>query len=75
MILKRNKPNIWQMIVDFSSPQGSSVNDGISEAWPTLEYASVNHLAAIVWEMGKGVCFVKADIKEAYQAIPVHPQD
>ena len=75
MIPKRNKPKKWRMIVDLSSPEGYSVNDGISQAWSTLEYATVDHLATLVWKMGRGAHLVKSDVKEAYWAVPVHPQD
>ena len=32
-------------------------------------------LAELVLQMGPGASLVKADIKEAYQIIPVHPED
>ena len=30
LLLKINKPGKWRMVVDLSSSQGSSINDGIS---------------------------------------------
>ena len=75
MIPKRNKPNKWRLIVDLSSPKGASVNDGISPAWSSLDYATVDHLSAIILEQGRGTWMIKADIKEAYRMVPVHPQD
>ena len=35
----------------------------------------MDHLAAVVARLGRGSYLVKADVKEAYRAIPVHPQD
>ena len=32
VIPKKNKPNKWRLILDLSSPQGSSVNDGAASA-------------------------------------------
>jgi len=56
--------------VDLSLLSGSNVNDGIS-----LGYTSLDHLAAMILSVGCGSFLVKADIKEACQMIPVHPQD
>lgn len=75
IIPKKNKPNKWRLIVDLSSPKNYSVNDGIAEEWSTLSYTSVDHLASLVLNEGKGSFLVKADISEAYRIIPVHPQD
>ena len=64
-----------QLIVDLSSPKGSSVNDSIDKAWSFLEYVSIDHLATIVRKLGQGALLIKADVKEAYRMVPVHPQD
>jgi len=40
-----------------------------------LAYASVDHLAGLVMSAGRGSFLVKADIKEAYRIVPVHPED
>ena len=42
VIPKKNKPNEWRLILDLSSPQGSSVNDGISKELCSLSYVSVD---------------------------------
>ena len=75
MIPKKNKPGKWRLIVDLSSPKGHSVNDGINSEYCSLEYATVDMLADLVLQMGQGALLVRADIKEAYQNIPVHPED
>ena len=41
LIPKKNKPGKWRMIVDLSSPQGSSNNDGISSDVASLQYTSI----------------------------------
>ena len=63
------------MIVDLSSPAGFSVNDGISQELSSMKYTSLDHLAYLVNSVGRGALLVKADIKEAYRMIPIHPQD
>ena len=75
VIPKKNRPGKWRLIVDLSSPRGFSINDGISSDLSTLSYTSVDHLASLVLSHGKGALLVKADIKEAYRMIPIHPDD
>ena len=75
LIPKKNKPGKWRMIMDLSTPQGMSINDGIDSELSSLSYSSVDQLAALVVSEGKGSWLVKADIKEAYRMVPVHPED
>ena len=75
MIPKKNKLGKWRLIVDLSSPKGHSVNDGINLEYCSLEYTTVDMLAELVLQVGQGALLVKADIKEAYRNIPVHPED
>ena len=75
IIPKKNKPGKWRMIVDLSSPQGASINDGISSEVASLQYTSIDHLAALVVAEGRGSYLVKADIQEAYRMVPVHSED
>lgn len=75
LIPKKNRPNKWRLIVDLSAPMGASVNDGIDPSCSSLSYTTVDHLATIVANTGQGAYLVKADVKEAYRMVPVHPQD
>ena len=75
IIPKKNKPGKWRLIVDLSSPDGASVNDGISSEWSSISYPSVDHLSKLVLSEGRGSYLVKADIKEAYRMVPIHPDD
>jgi len=62
--------------VDLSSPEGFSVNDGISPDLASINYyTSLDHLATLVLSLGKDSFQVKVDIQEAYCMVPVHPQD
>ena len=74
VIPKKNKPGMWRLIVDLLSPEGLSVNDGVDIDRSSLSYASVDHLSALVVSSGRGCFLVKADIKEAYRMVPVHPR-
>ena len=74
-IPKKHRPGKWRLIVDLSSPSNASVNDGISSEWSSLKYPTVDHLSTLILQEGKGAFLVKADLKEAYRMIPVHPHD
>ena len=74
-IPKKNKPGKWRLIVDLSSPKGFSINDGISPELSSVSYVSLDHLASLVTSVGRGAFLVKADIKEAYRMVPIHPND
>jgi len=67
---KNNKLGKWRMIVDLSPPEHSSINEVIRTELSSLQYTSIDDLAAPV---GKSPFLVKADVKEAYRMIPVHP--
>jgi len=75
LIPKKSKPGKLCLIVDLSSPMDASVNDGISPDLASSLYASIDHFAALIVMEGKGSFLVKADIKEAYRMVPVHPED
>ena len=75
VIPKRHQLNKWRLIVDLSSPQGQSVNDGISRELCTFSYVSVAEIASAVLSLGRGALLAKSDVKHAYRQIPVHPED
>ena len=74
VIPKKNKPGKWRLIVDLTSPLSHSINDGISPERSSLSYTSVDHLTSMILLEGQGSFMVKADIKEAYRMVPIHPQ-
>ena len=61
--------------MNLSAPPDLSVNSGICPETASLSYTSVDHLASMILSEGQGAFMVKADIKEAYWMIPVHPED
>ena len=40
-----------------------------------VSYVSIAHLSSLVISTGRGAFLVKADIKEAYRMLPIHPED
>ena len=65
----------WRLITNLSFPVGSSVNDGISSQHCSLEYVTVDKVAALAMSLGEGSLLAKIDIKSAYRLIPTHPTD
>ena len=74
VIPKRNSSS-WQLILDLSSPEGWSVNDGIDSDLCSLSYVSIEDAARAIVESGPGSKLAKIDIKNAYRIVPVHPED
>ena len=74
-VIPKSEPGKWRLILDLSSPQGQSVNDGISKELCSLSYMSVDDVAEKVVKTGRGALMAKFDLKSAYRHIPVHPDD
>ena len=74
VIPKRNSSS-WRLILDLSSPEGWSVNDGIDPDLCSLSYVSIEDAARAIVESGPGSKLAKIDIKNAYRIVPVHPED
>ena len=74
-VIPKSTPGKWRIIVDLSSPQGGSVNDGISRGMCSLSYLRVDDVAAKVVGMGTGALMAKFDLRSAYRNVPVHPDD
>lgn len=72
---KRNQPNKWRLIVDLSSPDRFSVNDGIDPSKFTLQYVQLDQILKMVGKLGKGALMAKFDVQSAYRNVPVHPSD
>ena len=74
-IPKKGKPDKWRLIMDLSSPDGFSVNDGISKEDCSFHYASVDLAVERIIQLGSGALMGKMDIQRAYRNIPVAPSD
>ena len=74
-VIPKSEQGKWRLILDLSSSQGQSVNDGISKELCSLSYISVDNVVAKVMGVGRGALMAKFDLKSAYRYIPVHPDD
>ena len=72
---RRYSEGKWRLIVDLSSPDRMSVNDGIDPALCSLKYTRVEQVAEKVFKLGPGAQLAKIDVKSAYRIVPVHPDD
>ena len=66
------------IIVDFSWPVATSVNDGNSSSRYlghniSLTYPTVNNIASLIWSTGAGCLIYKHDLRRAYRQFPVDP--
>lgn len=41
----------------------------------SLKYPTIDHLAMLVQQVSRSTYLVKADVKEAFRNIPIHPND
>ena len=56
-------------------PQGLSLNDGISSEFTSVSYATLEDAIHTIGTVGRGCFMAKTDIKNAFQIIPIQPQD
>ena len=66
-------------VINFSAPEGKSVNDGIekkevTDYWHT-SMATAAQFGFILIQAGRGAKFSKADMANAYKLIPVRKED
>ena len=72
-VIPKSTPGKWRLIVNLSSPEGGSVNNGIRETWCSMTYITVANAAQGITAYGKGALMIKVDIHNAYRVIPIHP--
>ena len=75
VIPKKRRVRKWHLIVDLSSPEGSSMNEGIDPLSCSMSYVSVQDAMMEISLLGKGALMAKFDVKDAYRIVPVHPVD
>ena len=75
VIPKKSKPGKWRLIIDLSSPEGHSVNDGIEKALCSISYVKIDQVEKAVLSLPPGALMAKIDVKHAYRNVPVHPDD
>ena len=71
------KDGTHRIILDLSSPRGSSINEGISRDSYSVRYSSFDAAVHMVQSVSHGSrCYMaKLDIQHAFRLCPVHPAD
>ena len=64
-----------RLILDLSSPSGSSINDGISHDEFSVKYSHFDDAINMIREIGGTPYMAKIDIKHAFRLCPVRPSD
>lgn len=65
-VIPKETPGKWRLIVDLSSPEERSVNDGVSEHLCLVQYVMVDDAALVAGTKGQGAMLVKVDIAHTY---------
>lgn len=63
----------YRVIHHLSYPEGSSINDGISQTDKTVHYQNIDSAVKLIKYYGKGALLAKTDIEAAFRLVPVHP--
>ena len=63
VIPKPNQPGKWRLIVDLSSPDGHSINDGIEPELSSLQYLRLDDVIKEIVRSGRGTRLAKLDIE------------
>eukprot|EP00117_Sycon_ciliatum_P030475 scpid16664/ scgid24012/ len=64
-----------RLILHLSAPQGTSINDGISQDEFSLHYMTVDDAVRLLHRHGKGALLSKVDLRNAFRLCPVAPSD
>lgn len=75
-VIPKSQPGKWRLIVNLSSPEERSVNDGIDKPMCSLRYITVDHIVEnVIRRGGRGALLRKLDLQSAFRTVPVHPED
>ena len=72
VIPKKHQPGKWRLILDLSSPDGHSVNDGIRKDPFTVQYMKLDDIIDGIMSLGWGNLLAKFNVGSAYRVIAVH---
>jgi hypothetical protein len=75
VIPKKGLPGKWRLILDLSSPNQHSVNDGIPKDLFSLQYISVDDAIRILMHLGPGALMAKFDVECAYRNVAMRPDE
>lgn len=68
------KSSGFRIIHDLSYPKDSSVNSHIDPVFARVTYEGLDHCISIINTIGRNTLMSKADLKDAFRIIPIHPE-
>lgn len=74
-VVPKKTPGDFRLIHHLSFPKGGSINDGISEEFSSVSYATIQDAIRNIMFLGRGCFLAKTDIKSAFRIIPISPKD
>jgi hypothetical protein len=74
-LVPKKEPGQFRVIHDLSYPKGNSVNSHIDPYFTSVQYETLDHCVNIIQTLGKDSLIAKADLKDAFRIMPVHPKD
>ena len=74
-VVPKKTPGEYRLIHDLSFPKLDSVNSHIEKVYTEVTYELFDHCLSIVQSIGPGCLIAKADVKDAFRIIPIHPDD
>ena len=72
-MVPKKTPGEYRLIHHLSFPKRSSINDGISDKFSSVQYASIRDAIEKIKMASKQCYLAKADVKSAFCIIPVSP--
>ena len=74
-LVPKKVPNEYRLIHDLSFPKSDSVNSHIDPYYSAVRYEDLDHCLSMILALGVGTLISKADLKDAFRIIPIHPSD
>ena len=75
VVPKNNQPGKWCLILDLSSPDGHSINDGIPKSPLSIQYITADAFINGIIAPGCGTLLATFDVASAYRNVAIHPLD
>ena len=70
-LVPKKEEGEYRVIHHLSFPEGSSVNDGISQEHKTVHYQNIDCAIQLIKRFSRGSFLSKTDVLHAYKVVPV----
>ena len=74
LVPKKNSLD-FRLVHDLSFHKDQSVNSHIDKSLTTVHFELLDDCLQILLSLGRGTLMAKADLKDAFRIIPIHPDD